>query len=364
MSVKELPSLDSLKKKPPTIQDVADALDIHKSTVSVALSGKGTLSSETRERILSVVREMGYFPNPIAQRLANGYRNPAVCIFSGLLDIGVSTEKILLIQRELSKETLEVPIYVCSEPGGASLLTQADQVRQICGQRPRAIICAGQMLDKAVFLELEEYQRTGGFVVSYDLEIPLDCDQVIFDREHNAYIAAKRLTESGHRRVGLGLSSRIEWLSHSPIYQQPTRVKGFMKAAAEAGVLVKDEWIFQHSTYERGGEELAQLFLKLADRPTALCIVNDYVALAFMVTVRQAGIRIPEDLSVVGHDNQPIAIYCPVPLTSATQPTEQIAASVAEMVIERLTGSTVPSRKVTIKGELVERLSVASPASI
>jgi LacI family transcriptional regulator len=346
--------------KRPTIQDVANALGMHKSTVSVALSGKGTLSSDTRERILSVARDMGYVPNPIAQRLAIGYRNPAVCIFSGALDVGLATEKILLIQRELSKESLEVPIYTCSEGTVEGSISQAAQVRQICRQRPRAIICAGHMLEEAVFEELSDYQGSGGSVITYDNEVPLECDQVIFDREYNAYLAAQHLLERGHKKIGLGLSSKIDWLTSSDSYRQAARRKGFERAVVEYNGIAKDEWIFQHSTYEKGGEELAKAFIEMSDRPTGLCIVNDYVALAFMVTVMRAGIKIPDDLSIVGHDNQPITKYCPVPLTSATQPAEAIAKKVVEMLLERLNDNSLPPRKISITSELVERNSVRS----
>src|SRR5579862_4591770 len=106
--------------KPPTIHDVAGALGLHKSTVSLALSGKGNLSTATRQRVLAAARELGYEPNPLAQRLARGHRNATVAIFSGLLDVGLTTEKILLIQKALSEHSLEVPIYTCLEPTGMS----------------------------------------------------------------------------------------------------------------------------------------------------------------------------------------------------------------------------------------------------
>ncbi len=352
--------LERKTSSPPTIQDVAAALGMHKLTVSVALSGKGTISTGTRNRILAVAREMGYEPNPLAQRLANGHSNPAVCIFSGILDVGLATEKILLIQRELSRQSLEVPIYTCSEASGETGRTQAAQVRQICRQRPRAIICAAQMIDNAVFNELQAYQDAGGTVVSYDIAVPLECDQVVFDREDNAYQAASYLLNRGHRKIGLAMTSSIDWLTHSPQYVQPARIKGFTRALAERGAEIRDEWFFHHSTYEKGGDELARKFLALKDRPTGLCIVNDYVALAFMVEVMRAGVKVPEELSVVGHDNQPICHYCPVPLTSASQPVELIARRVVDILLDRLNGVSGPAKSVLITSDMVERQSVAT----
>src|SRR5207249_8901180 len=106
--------------KPPTIHDVAGALGMHKSTVSLALSGKGNVSAATRQKVFAAARELGYEPNPLAQRLAHGHRNTTVCLFSAALDVGLATEKILLIQKALCARGLEVPIHTCFEPAGAA----------------------------------------------------------------------------------------------------------------------------------------------------------------------------------------------------------------------------------------------------
>jgi DNA-binding LacI/PurR family transcriptional regulator len=143
---------------------------------------------------------------------------------------------------------------------------------------------------------------------------------------------------------------------------QPFRLQGFRRALAEFGVSSGEEWFFQNASYEMGGAEMARRFLEMEDRPTGLCIVNDYVALAFLVEVMRAGLRVPEDVSVVSHDNQPVALFCPVPLTSVSHPVEAIAQTVVEMLIERLEGSDAPPRTVTIQGELVQRESVAAPS--
>ncbi len=359
----------TINRKPPTLKDVAVALGMHKSTVSLALSGKGTISADTRRRVVSVARELGYEPNLLAQRLAHGQGSTMVCLFSGVLDVGLATEKILLVQKALNDRGLEVPIYTCSDrpdnrdDDGA---TQAAQVRQLCRQRPRAVLCAAQRVHPAVYRELDAYQKNGGIVVSYDTPIELECDQVIFDREDNAYRATRYLLEQGHHKIGIGMS-QVGKISFAETLNDPQahRQRGFQRAIDEFGAETREEWFFRNSTYERGGAEMAEQFLRLTDRPTALAIVNDYVALAFMAEVMEAGVRIPEDLSLVGHDNQPIARYCPVPLTSMTQPVERIATAVVDLLLERVEGTVeadAPPRTVVITGELIERRSVASPS--
>ena len=141
-------------KKPPTLQDVAEALGLHKSTVSLALSGKGNVSAATRARVRSAARDLGYHPNPLAQQLARGYRDDLVCLFTGVLDVGLTTAKILAIQQSLSARALDVPIYIESNQAGAGGSMQVTQVRQLRQQRPRAVICASHRLDAAVFREL------------------------------------------------------------------------------------------------------------------------------------------------------------------------------------------------------------------
>lgn len=349
--------------KAPTIHDVASALGMHKSTVSLALSGKGNISPETRMRVQAIAKQLGYEPSLLAQRLAAGNQNPAVCIFSGNLDVGLATEKILMIQRAMSVRSYDVPIYTCASTTGDADALQAAQIKQLCRQRPRAIICAGQMLLHSVFEELEQYQRSGGIVVGYDLPIPLACDQVIFDREDNAYQAARHLLERGHRKIGIGMSNAIPWRSEDSRDPRWFRLQGFRRALREFGAPAREDWFFQNALYEAGGAEMARRFVAMSDRPTGLCIVNDYVALAFMVEAMRMGVRIPEDVSVVGHDNQPISLYCPVPLTSVSQPAARIAEEVVAIVDERLNGSDAPPKTVILTGDLVMRDSVTGPVS-
>lgn len=349
------------RRGPVTIQDVADELGMHKSSVSLALSGKGNLAAATRDRVASVARAMGYEPNPLAQRLSYGVNNSVVYIFSGVLDVGLATEKILLIQRHLNRLNLEVPIYTCGEVLATDGNTQATQLRQLCLQRPRAVICAAQMVDNAVITELDNYQSHGGIVVTYDIPLPLPCDQVVFDREDNAYQAARHLIERGHTKLGLSISHPNSWTSTMHSVPQNLRVQGFKRALDEDGLPFHPEWLFENSTYEQGGAELAKNFLSLKERPTGLCIVNDYVALAFMAQIIRAGLRVPDDVSVIGHDNQAVAEYCPVPLTSISHPTEQIAHAVVELLSARLDGSDAPPRTITIHGKLESRQSVSAP---
>jgi LacI family transcriptional regulator len=182
---------------------------------------------------------------------------------------------------------------------------------------------------------------------------------VVFDRQDNAYQGAKYLINRGHTKIGFGMSVGGNWPSEDETLPQNQRFLGFKRALDEAGLPFRSDWVFRHSTYEVGGAEMARHFLKCKDRPTGLCIVNDYVSLAFMVEMERHGVRVPEDVSIIGHDNQPVAAYCPAPLTSISQPANQIAAGVVTLLVERLQRPEKSAETILIRGELVERASVA-----
>jgi DNA-binding LacI/PurR family transcriptional regulator len=183
---------------------------------------------------------------------------------------------------------------------------------------------------------------------------------VIFDREDNGYKGAYHLLEQGHRKIGVGIATTAEWLSGDVSATQSRRLAGWQRALQDFGAPVRKEWIFHASTYEQGGAEMARRFLALSDRPTGMCIINDYSAMAFMVEVMRAGVRVPEDVSIVSHDNQPVAAFCGVPLTSVGHPVKVIVDTVIEQVISRLEGSYQGEpRTAVVRGELESRASTA-----
>jgi DNA-binding LacI/PurR family transcriptional regulator len=342
-----------------TIQDIADTLGVHKSTVSNALSGKGRISKELRSRVMSLAGELGYEPDPLAQRLSNRAHSKVVCLCCGALGPGRGTEKIAYLQSSLTGQGLEVPIYTPAILAGHDGEAQAALFKQVRRVRPQAIVLCAYTLHEQAMPEIQAYQRDGGIVVSYDLPIPLECDQIIFDREDNAYQGARYLLERGHRNIGIGMSRLVQPIDDPHNMTQHLRLRGFKRAMEEFGTEMHGEWFFENRSFERGGAEMARHFLELKERPTALCIVNDYVALAFMVEIMKRGVKVPQELSVVGHDNQPIVAYCPVPLTSVSQPAGEIIQAVVQRVMARLDGDTGPVQTITIRGDIVERESVA-----
>jgi DNA-binding LacI/PurR family transcriptional regulator len=348
-------------EEPVTIQRVADDLGIHYSTVSLALSGKGRVAAATRERVLSYAAQLGYEPDARAQSLRRQADGNVICLCSGALEPGRSTQKIVGVQRALTAAGWEAPFH---SPSGKPTRReyanepQAALFRQLRRQRPRAIVCSAHALKDGAFKELELYQRSGGLVVTFDVPVPLECDQVVFDRDDNAYQAVRYLWERGHRKIGIAMSSPPQNSANANTIPQNLRMEGFLRASREFGFPLREDWLFYLPLFELGGVELARRFLALPERPTGLCVVNDYVALGFMAETIRAGIRIPDDLSLVGLDGQLVAAFCPVPLTCVTQPEDAIVTAVVQVLLERLKGDAGPVRTIKIRSHLDERESV------
>jgi DNA-binding LacI/PurR family transcriptional regulator len=126
-------------------------------------------------------------------------------------------------------------------------------------------------------------------------------------------------------------------------------------------VPLRPEWLFAGGKYELGGAKLAAEFLQWKEKPTALCIINDRSASAFVNVLAQNGVSVPNDVSVVSFDDTLTAHYAYVPLTSVSYPLQEIAQHIVEMTISRLEGYQGAPRRIEVHSHLVERRSCAPP---
>lgn len=349
------------KPKPATLEDVARAVGVSAVTVSNVLNGKRERSPH-REAILAAVARFGFEPNPHAQRLAGGRCHNTIGLFSSDLDLNVGTRKIQIIQGLLHDAGFIAPLHAYGRYVGGKSFDRTTLLRNLCRQRPRAIVCyTFADLAPDALAELRRYQSEGGLVVSYDHPVPLDCDQVLYDPQDSTYQSAQHLLMRGHRRLGFYTFKRGgNALLHLP---------GFERALGEWGLAPRGEWLFRPDgkgvgDSEEAGAAMAEHFLAQApgQRPTGLSIVNDYSAIGFISLVGRAGVRVPGDVSVVGRDDTPLARHVTPALTTVTHPIRVIAHTVVELLRDRLEGRyDGPARQVAVRGELIARQSTSGP---
>lgn len=341
-----------------TLDDVARAAGVGKTAVSYALNGKGNLSDKTRENVLQAARELGYESNYFAQNLKTTFRD-VVALCAGI-DLGVGTVKIWEIQHRLdyaghSVEIYNAPIFVSDE--SQKQLEMLQLVRRL---KPRAIICeiaslrAG--LNAGGYEEMRRYMETGGTLICYNCgDAPaIECDTVLYDEPHSAYLMGRHLLDFGHRKIGICIHNNDKPETHP-------HLRGFKRALEEGGVTPDERWIWAECCQEDGGARLAQKVLAMPRRdwPTAIGIINDVAAGAFINALTRAGFQIPRDLSVIGHDDVPAAKHCIVPLSTISHPSSDMAEALVEMVLSRFENRYEGApRTVTVRGQLISRDSV------
>ena len=362
------PSLNAVDKngvaKKATLADVAQAAGVGTTAVSYALNGKGNLSAKTRENVLQAARDLGYESNYFAQNLKTTFRD-VVALCAGI-DLGVGTVKIWEIQHRLDRaghavEIYNAPIFVSDE--SQKQLEMLQLVRRL---KPRAIICeiaslrAG--LDAGGYDEMRRYIESGGTLVCYNCgDAPaIECDTVLYDEPHSAYLMGRHLIDVGHRKIGICIHNDDKPKNHP-------HLRGFKRALKEAKIAINEDWIWAECCQEDGGARLAERFLAMphSEWPTAIGIINDVAAGAFINALTRAGFQVPRELSVIGHDDVPAAKHCIVPLSTISHPSSDMAAALVEMVLSRFDGRyNGAPRTETVRGKLIQRDSVTSPRTL
>lgn len=342
-----------------TLRDVALRAGANVASVSVVLNGSrstGGIATATRDRILTAAAELGYRVNPHAQRLSTGRCQNTISIYSLDLSFSSAMPKVQTIQHLLSQEGYDAALHGYGNYSEIRSVRQTELMANLRQLKPRAIVCSNWGLNAETVAEMHAYTNEGGIIITFDHPMEAAWDQVVFDRVHNTYAATRHLLESGHRKIGLFVPG-----PKSPVFNE--RYVGFKRALDEYEGVSQPEWMW-FGMPESGGAEAARCWLELpaSDRPTAVCLVNDYAALTFVSILQQAGVEVPGDVSVVGHDDAEFGKHLAVPLTTVSHPMMEIAESVFELLQERLKGNhQMPPRQKVIRGELKVRATVSPP---
>ena len=357
-SVTPSPSKSRRASSAVTLQDVARAVGVTPMTVSRALNNREHVAQETRAAVQQAVAELGYEPNRNAQQLAGARDQRTIAILLAGLDFDVTLRKIASVQQQLSARGYNVPLHTLGALAQPETRELAELARELRRQKPRAIVCKFGALSPGAQTEVRRYHREGGLVISFNEPADLECDQVLFDREDNTYQAARYLLELGHRDLGF-------WAAHSSSWTAEPRLQGFQRALREFGVAENPQWQWNQGHYlqnERNGAELAAQILALSKRPTGICIVNDSAAAACAAALMRGGLRVPDDISLVSHDDLPIARYSTVPLTAVSHPIEETARAIVDLLCERIEDNFAgPPRQLNLRGELRVRRSTGLP---
>jgi LacI family transcriptional regulator len=324
-----------------TIRDIASLAGVSIATVSRVLNDRPDVAPETRAAVLRVVREHGFSTNRGARGLSGGR--------TGL--IGVTLPIV------------EAAYFAVILSGAAEALYEQDMRMVLCPtrhQHEREVTLLGRLMhgttDGAVLTlpeesneELKALQRLGYPFVVVDPRVALDEGIPAVSAAHasGARAATEHLLELGHRRIA-AITGPPTWFASTE------RLNGYRSALAAAGVLPDPELVHYSDFQEEAGEAAAGRLLDLPEPPTAIFGFNDNLAVGVMRAARARGLRIPDDLSVVGFDDLEQAAIVTPALTTVRQP----LAEMGRMAISLLTRIVEGQRLEALQVELATRLIV------
>lgn len=336
------------KKTKPTQADVAIRAGVSQAMVSYVLNNNSELSipMETRQRILNTIEELGYVPDSIARSLRTRKTLTIACVIP---DITNPFHPVFAqgVQEVAEQYNYDLLLYntnrmVEKEWKSIQILRQ--------GRVDGVIITPLHLKAEDLLPVLENIP----VVVQGPLEMPLQVgdfplDSLRVNDRAAAHAAVSFLIERGHTRIGL-----IAGQKGTPPRQE--REAGYLQALSGHQIAV-DESLIQDSDFkEAGGYQSMQALLRLSPPPTAVFAISDLMAVGALIAVKEAGLKIPEDIALVGFDDIPIAKLVNPALTTIAQFQAKLGRRAAEMLFERLTGSAPKiGRREEMPYELIVR---------
>jgi LacI family transcriptional regulator len=330
-----------------TMKQVAEKAGVSTSTVSHVINNTRVVSDDVRERVLAVIAEMRYIPSAVARSLKNDKTHTI-----GMMIPNNSNPYFAeLIQGiEDASFKLGYNIILCNAYDDAK--KQAAYLRVLMEKRIDGLILVASGDDE----ELSEILRDMPMPkVVVDREVRgVDADFIEADHERGGYLATRYLASLGHRDIAC---------VSGPIHLPPSRdrVHGYQRALSELGLPFNSHFLLHSDFTSEGGYTAFKHLLGLQHRPTAVFAGNDLMAFGGMCAANEAGVRVPDDLSVIGYDDIALASYSTPRLTTMSQPKYEMGETIARALVERIQGGHGPVRREMFTPVLVERQSTARP---
>lgn len=331
---------------PPTISDVADLAGVSKSTVSAVINDKDTVKETTRQRVLSAIEELNYRPRPSARR---AFRSPSGKSLGFVIKEAQNTyyaEVLAGIQSVVSEQGYV--ISVSSSEGDYELEKRI--VRQLTEQEVDGLIIAPIMDDEADLSHIFELRRRNIPLVLLEAVRGIRASLTDVDNLLASYKAVRYLMDQGHSHI-------VHFAGPSYSEHSEERAAGVRHAFSESR-LIFDESLIVHvgDALEDGYRVGLDFFGAAVERPTAVTCYNDLVAIGLLRALRELGIGVPDEVSVIGFDNLDLLEYLAMPLTTVNVPKFEMGRSAAEMLLRQIDSrKPLPQEKVTLDAELVIR---------
>ena len=337
-----------MKKNKITIKDVAEYAQVSPSTVSRVLNDYKWINTEVKERVQKAIEELHYEVNEVARGLkTNATRTIGVVIPE--LNNTFCAEIITGMEDVLRSHGYATIVCDCR----TDRKLEQEAVEFLIRRRVDGII---NMPVDEEGKHLRKFQKTGKPIVLIDRRIQgISCDSVLVDNRKAAEDAVQCFIKNGHRNIGIIGGPE-------GIFTAQERLAGYSKALKEAGIPIRGSLIFHGDYTIQGGVRGLEELVRSNPDMTAVFVTNYEMTMGAMIGVNELGIKIPEQLSMIGFDNLQFARACNPKLTIVSQPTDGIAREVARIMLEHLENGKQENEECfseKLQTEIIEGKSVS-----
>ena len=272
-----------------TINDVAKAAGVSRQTVSRAMNDKGEISEETKERVLTAVRELGYRPNRMAQSMVTRRTGTVGLVFSDILN--PFFPEVARGVQDVAREQ-EYNVFLCNTDDDPKVETQI--LQSLVAQGVDGIIILGSCLGAKALLEFADTYHP--IIMTNRFVNHININQLIVDNVRGGALAAEHFVQQGHQHVGIITNENVS-------YSRVRRIQGFCNTLLQYEVACDDSVIESGAPTLAGGYAAAKRLLTRQPQLTALFAYNDLMALGAMRACRDMNLNIPEQVSIIGFDD-------------------------------------------------------------
>ncbi len=329
-----------------TIKDIARIAGVSHTTVSRALNDRSRIRDETKEKIVSIAKELNYRPNFMARGLVMKRTKTLGLVITTIAN-PFYTE--LAQGIEATAHRLGYNIILCSTH--SDLKTENLDIDMLRSKGVDGILFTSAHMDDPNIVQLAKE----GFPIvlvnrrTYNPTVKENVDYVGIDNVNGGFLAVEHLVRLGHRRIGI-----IGGSSESSVGFE--RLQGGKKALSAYGLEGGDDYFLEGDFLKESGYRGGMKFIKMAEPPTSVFATNDYMALGVYQAVCEGGLKVPEDIAIVGFNDIEFTAMRGIELTTIGQKKYEMGALSVETLVDKIEGKkTGPPEEIILKPELIIR---------
>ena len=332
-----------------TMKDIARLAQVSTSTVSHVINGSRFVSDEIREKVMRIVAELNYTPSAVARRL-KVRETKTIGLLVTATNNPFFAEVMAGVEQYCQQHQYNL---IIATTGGDSKRLQQNLQTLIHKQVDGVLLMCGDSRFQAD-MELE---------VSLPLVVmdwwftELNADKILENSERGGYLATKSMVDAGHQKIGIITGNLRKSVAKN-------RLQGYKKALSEANIVLNPDWIVESHFDFEGGIVGAQKLLALLDRPTAIFCCSDTIAIGAYQAIQNQGLRIPQDISIMGYDDIELARYLFPSLSTISQPKAELGKLAVETLLQRIQEPNENYRTLVLEPTCILRESISSPSNV